>query len=77
MVRIEPVSDQVKAVEAINEVLDAHEENREKVLDVAKDVCVGGLKAENHQLRELGLQQKLRQNKDEHEFGFRQKCYLY
>ena len=77
MVRIEPVSDQVKAAEAINEVLDAHEQNREKVLDVAKDVCVGEIKDETHKLRALGLAQKLKQDHDETEFGFRRQFNLY
>lgn len=61
MVRIKP---------AINEVVDALEENIEKMVDVGKDGIVGDIKDDTHRLREKGLAQKLKQNMDETEFGF-------
>ena len=55
----------------MNEVNDALEQNREKAADVFKGGIVGGVKDNTHKLREVGLEQKLKRNKDETEFGFR------
>ena len=77
MVRIEPVSDRLKAAEAINEVVDAIEENIEKEFDVRKDRVVGDIKDNTHKKREKILAQKLIQNSDETEVGFRQKMFYF
>ena len=68
----ENAADVLKDPEAMNEVNDALEQNREKAADVFKGGIVGGVKDNTHKLREVGLEQKLKRNKDETEFGFRQ-----
>ena len=76
MVRIEPDSDRLKAAEAINEVVGALKENNEKEYDVRKDGIVGGIKDDTHKKREKILAQKLIQNRDETQVGFRQKVFI-
>ena len=73
MVRIEPVSDRLKTAEAINEVADAIEENIQKGFESRINANVGGIKDDTHKKREKILAQKLIQNSDETEVGFRQK----
>ena len=71
MNRIVPVG-QLKAAEAIDEITDALEENKEKRDDMIKDGIVGGVKDDTHKLREESLALKLNKNLNETEFGFRQ-----
>ena len=71
MNRIVPI-DKLKAAEAIDEIADALEENKEKRDDMIKDGIVGGVKDDTHKLREESLALKLNKNLNETEFGFRQ-----
>ena len=71
MNKIVPI-DQLKAAEAIDEIADALEENKEKRVDAVKDGIVGGVKDDTHKLREESLALKLNKNLNETEFGFRQ-----